>query len=175
MNIKKYHLSIRISEKDKLKIKKKSENINMKISDYIRTICLETKGEKINMFNVAIIIQEITDYMKEKYDKDELIKKNFIIGIESKKKQKKTKDARLSVRFSKDDKIKIEKKANSLGMNISDYIRYVCLSTIDEEITTIELVYVVTIIQDMDNYVKEKYGKDIFIREANEKLWNSLL
>lgn len=86
-----------------------------------------------------------------------------------------TKNTYLSVRLSKREKTKIEKKASNLGIKISDYVRNACLDTKGERITMLRLVYVTAILQEICNYVEENYKEDEFMKEATKKLWNSLL
>lgn len=77
MNTKNTYLSVRLSKREKTKIEKIANNLGLKVSDYVRNVCLDTKGEKITMLRlvyITVILQEVCNYMEKNYSEDKFIK-----------------------------------------------------------------------------------------------------
>ncbi len=70
------YLSIRISQKDKAKIEKEAKNLDMKISEYVRKACLDSKVKRnirLQLVSVTTILQEVSNYIKINYNGDKFI------------------------------------------------------------------------------------------------------
>lgn len=85
------------------------------------------------------------------------------------------KNAYLSIRISQKDKAKIERKAKNLGIKLPDYVRKACLNPKGEKIIELKLIYTITILQEISNYIEMNYDGDKFIEGDVKKIWDYLL
>lgn len=81
----------------------------------------------------------------------------------------------ITIRATKNEKKKLKRKAEESGQNLSEYLICAGLggktcraNKKQQEICNTALL------QELCNYVEEKYGENKFLDEWSEKLWNSL-
>lgn len=82
----------------------------------------------------------------------------------------------IHTRISPKEKRKIEKQANKCGMTKSEYLREMISSTLENEKDAMICANIVTLCQDLVNYVQEKYGNDDdkYLEGKVRQLWDAL-
>lgn len=85
--------------------------------------------------------------------------------------KKNNKECTVSVRFNKKEYKYIEQKKKKFGVSKSEYIRSKCL---DENPTLgkVECEYIRAIVQEICNYLEEKYDGDERIESWCDEIWN---
>ena len=80
------------------------------------------------------------------------------------------------MRVSEQNKLKIQKLADNENKKVSEYILDVALKQQNvKNNSCVKLnIYVAAVTQDICNYIKENYGKDKFLDEEVERLWELL-
>ena len=80
------------------------------------------------------------------------------------------------MRVSEQNKQKIKKLADNENKTVSEYILDAALKQQNvKNNSCVRLnVYVAAVTQDICNYIKENYGKDKFLDEEAERLWELL-
>ena len=80
------------------------------------------------------------------------------------------------MRVSEQNKQKIQKLADNENKTVSEYILDAALKQQNvKNNSCVRLnVYVAAVTQDICNYIKENYGKDKFLDEEAERLWEPL-
>ena len=89
---------------------------------------------------------------------------------------KENKIKEIKFRVTEKEKKKIQKLADSENKTVTEYILDTVLKRHSvKNNSSVKLnVYVAAVTQDICNYIKENYGKDKFLDEEVERLWELL-
>lgn len=88
----------------------------------------------------------------------------------SKYKQNGNKTERISVRCTKQEKIKLNKRAETMGMELTKYIRKILFPKKADQERTGEVIELIIEIQDMITHISDVYNDDT-IQEEMDNIW----
>lgn len=90
-----------------------------------------------------------------------------------KKIDKNNRTERVTIRFTEKEHHLLKKRAKKADAKIADYIRRACFSN-SKSNKSCDEIYIVTIAQDMCNYIEEKYAGDEKMEGWCEDIWEHL-
>lgn len=85
------------------------------------------------------------------------------------------KKEKLNIRVCKEEKVRLKRNAKRINMSVSDYVR-VKLFTPNKDGKDSKLLLGVMLVkvQEIVNYIQEKYGENDELKEMVEELWESI-
>lgn len=89
--------------------------------------------------------------------------------------KKTLKKEKLNIRVCEEEKVRLKRNAKRINMSVSDYVRVKLFAPSKEGKDCKLLIGIMLVkVQEIVNYIQEKYGKNDELKEMVEELWGSI-